>query len=51
MTAKITPPIKLDNLKKDIGKILDQQEFEVNEPSLNRKEIIEQLIQLFEQQI
>jgi len=37
----------IDNLRIKINEILDRQEFEVNEPPLNRKEIIEEITNLF----
>ncbi len=40
--------VNLDLIRKDIEIILDQQEFEVNEPPLNRCETIKKLINLFE---
>ena len=37
-------------LRKKINDILDQQEFEVNEPALNRKETVKKLVSLFEKE-
>lgn len=37
-------------MKKKINDILDQQEFEVNEPPLNREEIVNKIISLFEKE-
>lgn len=38
------------NMENKINDILNQQNFEVNEPPLNRKETVEKLIKLFKQQ-